>query len=120
MKTTSKITILAILVMATLLNIQSIRKTEKIHKSVVVGGACGMCKERIEKAVDLEGVTKFKFSLKTNLLGITYLPSKITWEKIEKSLLAAGHDVGDKKASDSAYYSLDECCRYRSGSKCKH
>ena len=84
-------------------------KTETIK----VAGNCGMCESRIEKAVKVDGVSKAKWDSKTQLLTVTYAPSKITNEKIQQKIAAIGHDTQKVKASDKAYASLPGCCKYK-------
>lgn len=81
-------------------------------ESFKVKGNCDMCKERIEKAAKISGVTKAEWSTKTQLLAITYDPKKTSSEAVLKKVAAAGHDNEKAKAEDKAYNSLPECCKY--------
>jgi copper chaperone CopZ len=82
---------------------------------IEVSGNCGQCKERIETAVDVAGVRKAVWSPKTGKLTITYKPEKISLEKIEKLIAAAGHDTKTAKANAKTYDGLPGCCQYREG-----
>ena len=82
---------------------------------IEVSGNCGQCKERIETAVDVAGVRKAVWSPKTGKLTITYKPEKISLEKIEKLIAAAGHDTKTAKADAKTYDGLPGCCQYREG-----
>ena len=82
---------------------------------IEVSGNCGQCKERIETAVDVAGVRKAVWSPKTGKLTITYKPEKISQEKIEKLIAAAGHDTKTAKADAKTYDGLPGCCQYREG-----
>ena len=84
-------------------------KTENIK----VAGNCGMCKARIEKAATIAGVSKANWDIKTHLLAVTYSPSKISSEEIQKKIAAVGHDTEKVKATDKAYASLPSCCKYK-------
>ena len=84
-------------------------KTETIK----VSGNCGMCESRIEKAVKVDGVSKAKWDSKTQLLTVTYTPSKITNEKIQQKIAAVGHDTPKVKASTKSYAALPGCCKYK-------
>lgn len=86
-------------------------KTETLK----VLGKCDICKSRIEKAVKTEGVTKAKWVSSTQLLTITFDPSKTSSDLIAKRIAAAGHDNEKFKASDEAYASLPGCCHYERG-----
>lgn len=83
-------------------------KTEEIK----VLGACGMCKTRIEKAARIEGVTEAAWDQTTQLLKVTYNPSVVTKEDIQKKVAAVGHDTEKYKADDEVYAKLPACCHY--------
>jgi len=89
------------------------QSTKPITTSFKVGGTCEMCKKRIERAVDVKGVKYANYDLKTHTLEITYVPSKISEEKIHELINAAGHDTEKSKASDEVYDQIHECCKYR-------
>jgi copper chaperone CopZ len=78
-----------------------------------VYGNCGMCKERIEKALDYKGVKQAKWSPSTKNLEVVYVPTKITEKKIRELVSAAGHDTDSTKAKDAVYAKLPFCCLYR-------
>lgn len=78
-----------------------------------VYGNCGMCKDRIEKALDTKGVKQAKWNVSTKNLEVIYVPEKITEKKIRELVSAAGHDTETTKASDKVYSKLPFCCLYR-------
>ncbi len=78
-----------------------------------VFGACEMCKARIEDALKIKGVKKAEWDVDTKQLKIEYNPLQVTLEKIQNRILAAGHDLENKKAKDIIYKQLPECCHYR-------
>ena len=82
--------------------------------SMEVDGVCGMCKARIEKAcLNTKGVKHAQWNVKTHELKLIYDERKANLETIEKNILAVGHDVKDKKATDEAYATVHPCCKYR-------
>jgi len=83
-------------------------KTETIK----VWGNCGSCKARIEKTAKVDGVSKALWDAKTQLLTLTYDPSKVKVEDIQKKIAAVGHDTEMFKADDKAYGALPGCCKY--------
>ena len=78
-----------------------------------VGGACEMCKERIERAVDAPGVRSAAYNLSNHELTITYSPRKISEMEIHALLNKAGHDTASSLASEEAYSHIHQCCKYR-------
>jgi copper chaperone CopZ len=91
-------------------------KTETIK----VSGNCDMCKSKIEKAANIDGVSKAEWNKDTKVLTLAYNPSAVTSDAVQKSIAAAGYDTEKFKATDAAYKSLPSCCQYdRTGSASK-
>jgi copper chaperone CopZ len=84
------------------------QKTE----SFKVWGACGMCKARIEKTVKAEGSSSASWDSKTQILTVTFDPSKTSKEALSKKLASVGHDTEKYKAPDDVYAKLPGCCHY--------
>ncbi len=87
----------------------TVTKTEVIK----VSGNCGMCKERIESAAKMDGVSRADWNKDTKKLTLVYNPSKVKSEDVQKKIAAVGHDTEKFKADDKAYNSLPGCCKYR-------
>ena len=85
-----------------------------------VFGACEMCKQRIENAVKGRGVKKAVWDVDSKQLQLVYNNSLISLDKIQNRIVAAGHDLENKKAKDLVYNELPECCHYRSNSVVPH
>ena len=86
----------------------------KVSKATIkVFGNCGMCKERIESALDEGGVKLANWDTKTKNLEVVYNPKKITELQIHELIAAAGHDTEKVKAKDEVYAQLPFCCLYR-------
>lgn len=84
-----------------------------VTANIKVFGNCGMCKERIEKAVEVKGVKQAKWNVSTKNLEVIYVPEKITEMKIRELVSAVGHDTDSTKAKDAVYAKLPFCCLYR-------
>ncbi len=81
--------------------------------TIHVSGQCGMCKDRIENTSNkTKGVVSSNYSIEKQQLIVQY-NEKFNKEKLIKALLKVGHDTEDQKATDEAYNSLHECCKYR-------
>jgi copper chaperone CopZ len=83
-------------------------KTETIK----VWGNCGMCKDRIEKAVTAEGATSASWDSKTKMLTVSFDPSKTNVDALSKKLASVGHDTEKYKADSKVYDGLPGCCKY--------
>lgn len=84
-----------------------------VTANIKVYGNCGMCKDRIEKALDYKGVKQAKWNVTTKNLEVVYVPAKITEKKIRELVSTAGHDTDSTKAKDAVYAKLPFCCLYR-------
>jgi len=106
-----KIIITLLVVLATLTaNAQNKNAKTKIE----VDGVCGMCKVRIEKAaLDTKGVKSAVWDLETHALSLIFDERKTNIQLISKNIADAGHDTRMITATDEAYNSVDECCKYR-------
>ena len=78
-----------------------------------VNGLCGMCEERIEKAMDTKGVITADYDHHTKLLALVYNTKKISEDKIHALINAVGHDTEKSKAPDDVYANIHGCCKYR-------
>jgi copper chaperone CopZ len=80
---------------------------------ITVLGNCGMCKTRIENAVnELEGIFFSYWNAETQKLHVRYDSAKISIDDIELELASIGHDTERFKAADEVYNNLHGCCKY--------
>jgi periplasmic mercuric ion binding protein len=86
-------------------------KTSKA--SIKVYGNCGMCKRRIETALDQTGIKVATWDTRSKNLEVVYNPKKITEQKIHELVAGAGHDTDKVKAKNEVYAKLPFCCLYR-------
>jgi periplasmic mercuric ion binding protein len=108
------ITVVLIMAVATAAYSQSSNQKSSGPKteSFKVWGECGMCKTRIEKTAKTEGVTNAEWDAKTDMLTVTYDPSKTSKDDLSKKLASVGHDTEKYKADDKVYNALPPCCHY--------
>ena len=88
------------------------QKADSKVSSFKVSGNCDMCKERIEGAVKIDGVTKANWDDKTQKLTVTYNPAKVKMDDLQKKVAAVGHDTEKYKADNKVYAKLPGCCQY--------
>jgi hypothetical protein len=86
---------------------------KSVKASIKVYGNCGMCKSRIETALDQQGVKLASWDTKTKNLEVVYNSKKITEDKIHELIAGAGHDTDKVKAKNEVYAKLPFCCLYR-------
>ncbi len=87
----------------------------KNAKTVIeVDGVCGMCKARIEKAAfSVKGVKSAVWSEESKYLSLIFDERKTNIKAISQSIANAGHDTKMVEATEEAYQSIHECCKYR-------
>ena len=96
------------------MGVVSFAQNKNARASMEVDGVCLMCKERIEKAcIKTKGVKSAVWNVETHELKLIYDERKTSLETITKSIVAVGHDTKDLKATDEAYNSVHDCCKYR-------
>lgn len=95
------------------LTTNSFAQSKVVDETFWVGGVCGMCEDRIEKALDLKGIKMADYDHEKQELHVVYKTSKITRQQIDKALNAVGHDTATSKASDEQYNGIHGCCKYR-------
>lgn len=107
--------ILCSALVASLVQAQDKKPTDKkvAQTQIKVFGNCGMCKQRIEEALEVNGVKTASWDSKTKMLEVVYNKSKITEQKIHELVAAVGHDTEKVKAKDNVYTELPFCCLYR-------
>jgi hypothetical protein len=104
-----------IFVVLSLLLVTNISAQKKVDVTFEVGGVCGMCEERIEKAYDVKGIVIADYDLEIHQLHVVYktkhFPDILDVHRLATSV---GHDTDLIKASDEVYAKIHECCKYRS------
>ncbi len=102
--------------------LQSNAQSSKDYVSSIfkVYGECIQCKQRIEKALKINGVKSANWEVKTKMLTVSYDSSVLNLAAIQSKILAVGHDLEFKKAKDDVYNALPECCHYREVAEEEH
>lgn len=86
---------------------------QNVEQTFWVGGVCEMCKERIEKTMDTQGVRFAEYNVDSHELTVAYNTKKVSETEIHALLNNAGHDTAKSKASDEQYAAIHGCCKYR-------
>ena len=96
------------MISSTLFAQTSAEKTDTIK----VYGECGMCKNRIQKTLKIDGISSAVWDVDTKMLTVTYNPATITNDDIQQKIAAVGHDTDKYRADDKVYDKLPGCCHY--------
>ncbi|HSH67030.1 MAG TPA: heavy-metal-associated domain-containing protein [Bacteroidia bacterium] len=89
-----------------------ISTTSTVTSSFKVWGNCEMCKETIENAVHVNGISAANWDINSKQMQVTYDTTKIKLEQIQKNIAETGYDNEKYKSNEDAYNSLPECCQY--------
>jgi copper chaperone CopZ len=106
------VTFLAVLLVAGCNSQNQNKKTALRTEEIKVLGECGMCKDRIEGAMKVDGITEAVWNQETKLLRVTYNPALVTSDDIQKKAAEVGHDTEKYRAEDPVYDNLPDCCHY--------
>lgn len=101
------------LILFVLMNIAEAQNKKDSTTSFKVQGVCGMCENRIEKALKIKGVKSADWDVDTKMLSLVFDPSRISLDKVHSVLADVGHDTELQKAKESTYKALPDCCHYR-------
>lgn len=109
MKTIKYLVLISILAFSTNASAQS----KNVKTSIKVFGNCGMCKNRIETALDHKGIKFANWDIKSKQLELVYSSNKISEKEIHEIIASIGHDTEKVKAKTEVYSELPFCCLYR-------
>lgn len=99
---------LFMLILATDATAKEVKKAEIKTPSV----QCGMCKDRIEKALNkLEGVISSDVDYKKKVTTVAYNTEEIDLDDIKEEISDIGYDADDVKKDKRAYKRLHNCCK---------
>lgn len=77
-----------------------------------VAGNCAMCKQRIEKAANINGVSEATWNIEDGMATVTFRPEITSSHEIKQSIADAGHDTDETRATQEVYEELHQCCLY--------
>ena len=101
MKSFKYITVIAVLVMSFSFIADAQTRKAEIKDTAVsfrVGGACEMCKQRIEETIKTKGVRTAKWDVNSKILNLVYNQGILSLAKIHKRISEVGHDIELEKS----------------------
>lgn len=90
---------------------------KNITQTITVKGQCGDCKERIETALDIKGISYAEWNAESKELTVRYNDKKITEDEIHKIISELGYATDKLEANKSAESKLPGCCQPKTKSK---
>lgn len=83
-----------------------------------VEGQCGECKENIEQALDIPGISYAEWNVESKMLTIRYNDKKIALDEIHDIISNIGYATSEQKANLEAQKKLSACCQPKTKSCC--
>ena len=97
-----------------LISLSAVAQNKNAKTIIEVDGVCGMCKARIEKAAfGVKGVKSAVWDTETHYLNLIFDERKTNIKTISENIAEAGHDTKMIEATEEAYNSIHDCCKYR-------
>lgn len=107
---------LVIITMALMLSVAASAKS--VVTEFKVKGQCGDCKERIENALDIQGISFAIWDKDTKVLTIRYNDKRFSEDDIHKIISDLGYSTDKMEANAEAEQKLPGCCQPKPGKKC--
>ncbi|MCB9261820.1 MAG: heavy-metal-associated domain-containing protein [Flavobacteriales bacterium] len=82
-----------------------------------VEGQCGSCKKRIEKALDLPGISYASWDVNTKIMTVRYNDAKFGENDIHQIISELGYKTSKLSANKVSESKLPKCCQ--PGGVCK-
>jgi periplasmic mercuric ion binding protein len=114
MKTTKSMIagIFALLFIFSSVKLMAQTETKFSEVKIKTSAVCGMCKDRIEKALAYEkGVKQSVLNLEDKVVTVTFDADKTNPDKIRLCLSKTGYDADQVAADPKAYEALPPCCK---------
>ncbi len=82
-----------------------------ITQKILVKGECEMCKDKIEKALDVPGISFAEWDVESKMLTVRYNDKKISEDQIHETISELGYATDKLAANVASQKSLDKCCQ---------
>ena len=84
----------------------------KVTAKIMTNAECGMCKEKIEGALNFEkGIVFAELDVPSKVVTVKFKNDVITLEKIRVIISELGYDADEVKANTTAQSNLPACCK---------
>lgn len=89
-----------------------------ITKTILVKGECGKCKDKIEAALDMPGVSFAEWNKETKMLTVRFNDKKISEDDIHKTVSNIGYATDKMEANKASQAALADCCKPKEVKAC--
>lgn len=89
-----------------------------VTQQILVKGECDMCKDKIEKALDIPGISFAEWNVETKMLTVRYNDKKVSEDQIYATISGLGYATDKTEANTAAQQKLDKCCQPKEAKAC--
>ncbi len=82
-----------------------------VTQKILVKGQCGMCKEKIETALDISGISFAEWNKESKMLTVRYNDNKVSEDQIHTIISKLGYATDKVAADPTSEAALDMCCQ---------
>ncbi len=91
---------------------------KNITKTITVKGECDKCKDKIETALDMPGISFAEWNKETKILTVRYNDNKVSENDIHTTISNLGYATGKMEANKESQQNLDNCCKPKEEKAC--
>ncbi|MFT5513266.1 MAG: mercuric ion binding protein [Bacteroidia bacterium] len=106
------------IVLTLLIVVSQLAIAKSVVKEFKVKGQCGECKERIETALDLPGISFATWDVESKVLTVRYNDKRFSEDQIHTIISDLGYATAKVDANKEAENKLPNCCKPGGASHC--
>lgn len=91
---------------------------KNITKTITVKGECDKCKDKIETALDIPGISFAEWNKETRILTVRYNDNKVSENDIHTTISNLGYATGKMAANKESQQKLADCCKPKEVKAC--
>jgi len=98
-------------ILLALLLISSVLFAKNITSRIEVKANCEICKEKIEKTLDIPGISHADWNKETKILTVRYNEKKISLDDIHSMISNIGYATNKVNANSESQAQVMKCCQ---------
>jgi copper chaperone CopZ len=98
-------------ILFTLLFISTVLFAKNITSRIEVKANCKICKEKIEKTLDIPGISHADWNKETKILTVRYNDKKVSLDDIHSMISKIGYSTNKVNANTKSQAQLMKCCQ---------
>jgi mercuric ion binding protein len=90
-----------------------------ITQTILVKGECGKCKDKIEAALDIPGISFAEWNKETKMLTVRYNDKKVSENDIHTTISNLCYATAKMEANKEKQAKLANCCKPKEAKACE-